>query len=171
MPETINGREITRNAAAFQAVLDTVEQDHQLVLNKMQALKDAVCELLDLDTGDPGPVLDRLWDSNEYFATQFASHLAEEEAALFPLLERLHSEGPALVNRLRREHGEIRRKREELGNCLELAVELKEGLTPTVIRDVLTYGWELWALLDDHARLETQAVHQCLMQSLAGAPQ
>ena len=38
-----------------------------------------------------------------------------------------------------------------------------------VLRDLLAYGWELWELLDNHAHAETQAVHQCVAQSLAGA--
>jgi iron-sulfur cluster repair protein YtfE (RIC family) len=153
------------NTAEIRAALNTVEQDHRLVLNKMQALKDAVNQLLDPEDSDLEPVLHRLRDSNEFFATQFASHMAEEETTLFPLLEQLQPEGPALVARLRQEHAEIRRKREEFGNCLELAVELEEGLTTMVRRDLLAYGWELLELLDNHAHAETQAVHQCVMTS------
>ena len=70
------------------------------------------------------------------------------------------------MDRLRREHAEIRRKREELDNCLALAGELEDGLPKRVLRDLLTYGWELWELLDNHAHTETQAVHQCITQSV-----
>jgi hemerythrin-like domain-containing protein len=148
------------------AALNTVEQDHQLVLDKMRALKETVSCLL--EPGDTGPrrALDRLRDLNEYFATHFAAHLEEEEATLFPFLERCNPAGPELVARLRREHGEIRRKREEFGNCLEVASELEDDLPRQVLRDLLDYGWDLWEFLDHHAHLETQAVHQCIGRSL-----
>jgi hypothetical protein len=75
-------------------------------------------------------------------------------------------DGPELVACLRREHEELRRKREEFGNCLELAIELEGGLTKTVLRDLLGYGWDLWDLLDKHAHVETRALHQYLARSL-----
>jgi hypothetical protein len=34
-----------------------------------------------------------------------------------------------------------------------------------VLRDLLTYGWDLWELLDDHARTEARAVHRYLAQT------
>jgi len=158
------------NVAEFRVALKTVEQDHRLVLEKVQALKDAVSCLLEPEASDPRPVLDRLRDSDAYFATQFASHMEEEEATLFPILEQHQPDGPELVARLRREHEEIRCKREEFANCLAVAIELENGLTKMVLRDLLAYGWELWELLDSHAHVETQAVHQCLTRFLRQAP-
>jgi hemerythrin-like domain-containing protein len=156
------------NANPFLAALDTVEQDHRLVLDKMQALKDAVGCLLDPRDTNPRRVLERLQDLNDYFATQFASHLEEEETTLFPLLEQQEAGGPELVAHLRAEHGEILSKREELENCLEVASGLEERLPRAVVRDLLGYGWELWELLDHHAHAETRAVHRCLARSLLG---
>jgi hypothetical protein len=66
---------------------------------------------------------------------------------------------------LRREHAEIRRRCQELGNCLEVADDLENEFPRMVLRDLLTYGWELWELLDDHARTETRAVHRYLAQT------
>jgi hypothetical protein len=38
-----------------------------------------------------------------------------------------------------------------------------------VLVNLLIYGWDLWEILDNHALRETQALHQCLTQSLKGA--
>jgi len=156
------------NANPFQAALDTVEQDHLLVLNKMQALKDIVGCVLNLEDTNSYRVLKRLQDLNDYFVTHFASHMEEEERTLFPLLEQQEAGGPELVAHLRAEHGEILRKREELGNCLAVASGLEDHLPRAVLRDLLCYGWELWELLDHHAHAETRAVHRCLARSLLG---
>jgi len=156
------------NVDPFLAALNTVEQDHRLVLEKMQALKDAVGCVLNLEDTNPRRVLKRLQDLNDYFVSHFASHMDEEETTLFPLLEQQDAGGPELVVHLRAEHGEILRKREELGNCLEVATGLEDHLSRAVLRDLLSYGWELWELLDHHAHAETRAVHRCLARSLLG---
>jgi hypothetical protein len=148
------------SATELTAVLNTVEQDHRLVLGKMHALKDAVTCLLEPGAIDARPILARLQQSNEFFATQFEAHLEEEERTLFPFLERQPPEGPALVARLRRDHAEIRRLREEFGKCLAVAQEIEDGPPKMVLRDVFAYGWELLDVLDHHANAETRAVHQ-----------
>ena len=150
------------NAAELTAALATVEQDHQLVLDQVQALKDAVTALLEPEVGDLPGVLDRLRQSNAFFATHLEAHLDEEEVTLFPLLEQLRPEGAELVARLRREHEMVRSKREEFDSCLHVALELEGAVTRTVIWDLLVYGWELWEILDRHAHDETRGVHQCL---------
>jgi hypothetical protein len=157
------------NAAQFQAALNTVEQDHQAALDNVQSLKETVCLLLDPDNRNPARVLDRLREIQHYFATQFEAHMEEEETTLFPLLERYRPEGTGLVARLRREHEEIRRKRQELGDCLEVAQGLEGGAPHMVLLDVLGYGWDLWERLDTHAHAESRALHECLAQSLPGA--
>jgi hemerythrin-like domain-containing protein len=154
------------DVADFVTALNTVEQDHRLVLEKMQALKDTASCLLEPEDRNCRGALGRLREINDYFATHFAAHMAEEESTLFPFLERQHTEGSDLVARLRRDHEEIRRQREEFGNCLEFAVELEDGVTKMVLRDLLTYGHSLWELLDEHAHVETQAVHQCIGRHL-----
>jgi iron-sulfur cluster repair protein YtfE (RIC family) len=154
------------NADEFLAALNTVEQDHRLVLEKVQSLKDAVGWLLDPQGVDGEKVLDKFRVLNEYFATQFAAHMAEEETTLFPLLERRAPDGAALVARLREAHTEINQKREELESCLEVATDLEDGPPRMVLRDLVAYGWELWKALDDHAHAETRAVQECLDRSL-----
>jgi hypothetical protein len=155
------------NATELAAALDTVEQDHRLVLEKMQMLKDIVHHLFDIEGLDARPVVGRLGDLNKYFATEFEAHLEEEEVTLFPLLERHQPGGRDLVSRLRQEHGELRRKRADFEKCLDVAGELMDPLPRAVLRDLLTYGWELWDLLDNHALTETRAVQQCIADSLA----
>jgi hypothetical protein len=113
-------------------------------------------------------VLEQLRASNDYFATEFAAHLEEEERTLFPLLERYAPGGDDLVARLRQEHAEIRRRREELGNCIEVAAELEDSFPKAILRDLLMYSWELWTLLDSHAHGETRAVHDCVARSARG---
>jgi hemerythrin-like domain-containing protein len=157
------------NRAEFQAALDTVEQDHQAVLDNVQTLKETVTLLLDPDATEPEPVLDRLREVHAYFATQFEAHMEEEETTLFPLLEPYRPEGKELVARLRREHDEIRRKTKELGDCLDVARGLEGGPPQMVLLDVLGYGWDLWELLDNHAHVESRALHECLAQSLPAA--
>lgn len=153
------------NAADLLPALNTVEQDHRLVLDKMRALKETASYLLDPEATDPRKVLARLHELHDYFTTQFTTHLEEEEKTLFPLLEQYAPGGPELVARLRREHAEIRRRGEELGNCLGVADELEGAFPDRVLRDLLAYGWDLWDLLDDHARTETQAVHRYFAQT------
>jgi hemerythrin-like domain-containing protein len=149
------------NANLLRA-LSVVEEDHQIVLAKMQALRETVQHLL-----EPGPdgldrALRRLRDLHAYFVTAFESHVTEEETALFGVLEQGHPTGRDLVARLRQEHETIRRRCEELGNSLAVATDLEDRLPRVVVRDLLTYGWEFWEVLDQHAYVETQAVHQCL---------
>src|SRR3954453_21500861 len=128
------------NATEVMAALETVEQDHRLVLDKAQALKETVSCLLDPKGMDPRRVLDRLQEISEYCATQLEAHMEEEETTQFPFLERHTPEGPELVARLRSEHDEIRRRREEFDNCLKVAAELEDGLPRAVQRDLLGYG-------------------------------
>ena len=154
------------NAAASVAALNTVEEDHRLVLEKMRALREAISWLI--SPGGPGRrrALDRLREVHDYFATHFAAHLLEEETTLFPYLRRCLPDGPDLVARLQAEHAEIRRKREEFGNCLDVAAELGDGLPSAVVNDLLVFGWELWDLLDHHAHAETYAVQRCVARPL-----
>ncbi len=153
------------NAADLLPALNTVEQDHRLVLDKVRALKETASYLLDPGGIDPRQILDRLHKLHDYFTTQFTAHLEEEETTLFPLLAQHQPGGPELVARLRREHADIRRLCEELGNCLGVANELEGEFPRRVLRDLLAYGWDLWELLDDHARTETRAVHRYLAQT------
>jgi hemerythrin-like domain-containing protein len=147
------------NANLLRA-LSVVEEDHQIVLAKMQALRETVQHLL-----EPGPdgldrALRRLRDLHAYFVKAFESHMVEEETALFGLLEQRHPTGRDLVARLRQEHDTIRRHCEEFGGSLAVATDLEDRLPRVVVRDLLTYGWEFWEALDQHAYVETQAVHQ-----------
>ena len=154
------------NAAESVAALDTVEEDHRLVLEKMRALRDAISWLI--SPGGPGVcrALQRLREVHDYFATHFAAHLLEEERTLFPYLRKNLPDGADLVARLQAEHTEIRRKREEFGNCLDVAAELGDGLPSAVVNDLLVFGWELWDILDHHAHAETYAVQRCLARCL-----
>jgi hypothetical protein len=156
------------NDAASLAALSTVEEDHRLLLEKVRALHEAVSCLLERGESAARRALSRLRGLHEYFATHLASHVADEEAALFPYLERHSPGGPELVARLRREHDAITRRHEEFGNSLAVAGELEDGLPRAVLRDLLAYGWELWEVLDSHAGLETRAVHRCLTRCLGG---
>jgi hemerythrin-like domain-containing protein len=157
------------NAVEALPALNTVEQDHRLVLDRMRALKETVGYLADAAGADPRKGLPRLRELQDYFAKQFKLHMEEEETTLFPLLEGRTREGHELVAHLRKEHAEIRRLSEELGSCLEVASELEERLPRAVLRDVLHYGWALWELLDSHAHAETRAVHKFIAQTFADA--
>ena len=153
------------NVIGVMAALNTVEQDHRLVLDRMQALKETVNCLTDRHADEVRQILLQLREINKYFATEFSCHMDEEEQTLFPLLEQYHPEGKEVVVGLRMEHDTIRRWCEEFGNGLQVALDLEDGLNKTVLRDVFIYGWRLWELLDDHAHLETQAIHRCLESS------
>ena len=158
------------NTAGPVAALKTVEEDHRLVLEKMRALREAISWLI--SPGSPGPrrALERLREAHAYFATHFAAHLLEEERTLFPYLRKRLSDGADLVARLQAEHAEIRRKREEFGNCLDVATDLGDDLPRAVVNDLLCFGWELWDILDHHAHAETYAVQRCLARALPADP-
>ena len=102
------------------AALNTVEQDHRLVLERMQALKDSVEWLMHRTSEDARQTLLQLREINKYFATEFICHLEEEEQTLFPLVEQCNPEGREQVARLRTEHDTIRRGCQELDNCLQV---------------------------------------------------
>jgi hemerythrin-like domain-containing protein len=154
------------NAATVIAVMDIVEEDHRMVLEKTRALKDTVDCLMVPDDKGLTEALHRLQRLNHYFASHFATHIAEEDQVLLPFLERQSPAGPELVAGLRRQHAEIVRKREELADCLNVADDLEGGPPQMVIADLVAYGLELWDLLDSHARDETQAVHECIKAAL-----
>jgi len=108
------------------AVLNTVEQDHVLVLENIRALKEAVTALMRPPTKiDVRAVLEQLCDSQCYFNGRFESHMEEEERTLFPFLARQKPCGPRVVAQLRQEHGEIRHLREKFGNSLDLALKMR----------------------------------------------
>ena len=148
------------------AALETVEQDHQLVLDRVQALKEMVAALMAPEDLDAPRVFGRLRELDNYFVTQFATHMDGEEKTLFPLLEQLPPEGTALAERLRQEHTTLRRKLDEFNGALEIAVALQDRPPRAVLRDLLTYAWDLWEQLDRHAHDETQCVHACLDRHL-----
>lgn len=156
------------NANEIMAALGTVEQDHELVLEKIRALRTVVGLLLEPKDFDPRRVLSQLREIRDYLATQLEAHFEEEDETLFPILEQQSPNGPQLVASLRQEHDEIRRKREEFTNCLEVATELEDNLPRAVLRDLVIDGWELWSLLDHHANAETEGVQECVAQALAG---
>jgi hypothetical protein len=153
------------NTAELVNALNTVEEDHELVLHKVRALKEAVVGLVDPVDEAAEQAVERLRGMHAYFDTRFEAHMEEEERTLFPLLEKCLPDGPKLAARLRDEHRNIRRRRTEFGDCLEIAEDLEGGTPRMVLRDLLEYGWELWELLDNHAHAETSAVQQCLLQS------
>jgi hemerythrin-like domain-containing protein len=126
------------NAAELKAAVDTVEQDHELVLEKLKALKDTIYCLLEPAKTTSGEMVDELVEFNKYFATKFESHLDEEETTLFPLLEKHTSTGPEIVARLRQQHKEIRRKRQEFEDCLESAArQEEEHIAPSILQQLL----------------------------------
>jgi hemerythrin-like domain-containing protein len=168
MPERTG--EVTMNVTGVMAALNTVEQDHRLVLERMQALKDSVDWLMSRTPEGARQALLQLREINKYFATEFTCHLEEEEQTLFPLLKQCNPEGREQVARLRTEHDTLRRGCQELEDCLQVAIELEDGLRKAVLRDIFIYGWRLWKLLDDHAHLETQMIHQCLEGALLNEP-
>jgi hemerythrin-like domain-containing protein len=147
------------------AALETVEQDHELVLERIQALHEMVAALLapEIDTTQ---VFGQLHELNNYFVTQFANHLDEEDRTLFPMLEQLAPDGAGLVERLRQEHTALQSKLDEFSKCLDVACELQDRPPRVVLRDLLTYTWDLWDLLDKHANTETQGIHACLGRHL-----
>jgi iron-sulfur cluster repair protein YtfE (RIC family) len=150
------------NATEFTAALHTLEKDHELVLEKMHALKETIGRLLSPDGLDTARELRKLRELDAYFAIELMTHMDEEEITLFPLLERQHPQGAALALRLRQEHEEIRRKLNAFNNSLGVAQELNDNLPRAVLWDLVVDGWELWELLDEHARLETDGVRQCV---------
>jgi hemerythrin-like domain-containing protein len=153
------------NDSEVMAALNTIEQDHRLVLDRMHALKETVSCLMYRRAEDVRQVLLKLREINKYFSTEFTCHSDEEEQTLFPFLEQDNPKRNELVERLRAEHDTIRRRCEELDNSLQVALDLEDGLNKTVLRDVYIYGWQLWELLDDHARVETQAIRHSLESS------
>ena len=153
------------DATAFADALNTVEQDHQLVLDQMQALKELVAALTAPEALAPR-VFGQLRELDNFFVTQFATHLDEEEKTLFPLLEQFPPDGSALAARLREEHTALRRAVEDFSNCLGVAVELQDRPPRAVLRDLLGYAWNLWDLLDRHAHAETQGIHDCVSRRM-----
>ncbi len=150
------------NARAFAEAYATLEQDHELVLDRVQALREMVVELMTPEAIDAPRVFARLHELENFFSTQFVTHLDEEENTLFPLLELFPPEGPALAKQLRQEHDELRRKLEEFSSCLTIAIELQDRPPATVIEDLLVYTWDLWELLDEHAYEETRGLKRAL---------
>jgi hypothetical protein len=146
------------------AALKVVEDDHQLVLEKVQALGKALRCLSGAGDRQPNRVITILQGFNDFLAGRLASHLEEEERMLFPFLEGSFPEGSSLVARLRMDHRALLSKSQEFANCLEIAAELVDGgLTRAVVLDLVAFGLELWELLDAHAHNETQAIRQCLV--------
>jgi hemerythrin-like domain-containing protein len=136
IPESGTEGETMLNATKVLAALATIEQDHRLVLERMQALKETVNCLMYQGTNDIRQVLFKLREINKYFSTEFLCHSDEEEQTLFPLLEQENPEGKSLVARLRAEHDTLRRRCEEFDNSLQFAFDLEGGLNKTVLRDV-----------------------------------
>jgi len=150
------------NVAEFTAALNTVEQDHQIVLDRVQNLKEMVNHLLAPESLDAPWVLGRLRELDGFFATQLMTHMDEEEITLFPLLEQRQPEGAALTAQLRQEHKEIRRGLDAFNSSLGVALDLQDGPPRAVLWDLLIDAWELWEILDKHAHAETEGVRQCL---------
>lgn len=153
----------------FLAVLHTVEQDHEIVLHQLKVLKNAIDCLVEPERVEPRAILERLRQSNDYFARTFAAHMAEEERTLFRLLQDHGSLGAEIVAGLKSEHVQISSLREEFGNCLQIALELADQPPRQVLRDLATYGWHLWEALDQHAHRENQAVRQFPGQTFLAA--
>jgi hemerythrin-like domain-containing protein len=154
------------NVVVLAAALDTVEQDHQLVLDRVQALKEMVAALVSPGDLDAERVFGRLRELDNFFVTQFTVHMDEEEKTLFPLLEQFAPDGATLAEQLRQEHTTLRARLDAFSNCLGVALDLQDRPPRVVLRDLLTFGWQLWELLDKHAHAETRGIHECLDREL-----
>lgn len=149
------------------AALRIVEQDHQLVVEKAQALRSALAYLRETGDRQAPQVIGNLRRLNEFFESHLAAHMEDEERTLYPLLENSMVEGSALVDQLTAEHTAIVTKYREFADCLQIAAEVGEdGLAHSVVLDLLAFGLDLWEALDAHARTETQAIRQCLVSAL-----
>ena len=157
------------DVALLTDALGTLEQDHQLVQDRVQALKEMVAVLTGAEDIDAPRVFGRLRELDNYFVTQFATHMDEEEKTLFVLLEQFPPEGVALVERLRQEHTELRGKLDDFTSCLTVALDLQDRPPRAVLRDLMIATWDLWEFLDEHAHAETQGIHDCLKRHLSAA--
>lgn len=158
------------DAKALAEAYATLEQDHELVLDRVQALHQMVLALTAPERLVASSLFAQLRELDNYFSTQFATHLEEEEQTLFPLLEQFPPRGPELVKQLRQEHDELRRRLDEFSSCLSVAIDLQDRPPKTVLEDLLVYTWDLWELLDRHAHDETRGVNECVKQYLRGDP-
>jgi hemerythrin-like domain-containing protein len=150
--------------AEYVAAIDTLEQDHELVLDRMQTLKEILGCLMQPSGINAPQVFGRLRELSDFFSTQLTIHMDEEEKTLFPLLEKCSPEQSPVVKQLREEHEMFRRKMAEFESSLAVAQDLQDRPPAVVLRDLLIDASELWELLDKHAHTETKAVHACLNQ-------
>jgi iron-sulfur cluster repair protein YtfE (RIC family) len=165
LPQSRRKEVMTMDATQLKAAVNIVEQDHQLVLENLRALKDTVYCLMEPAKTSSGEVVTRLDEFNKFFTSQFEDHLKEEETTLFPLLEKDGSGGAEVVARLRKDHDDIRRKRSEFESCLKIAAaSQEENIPPSILRDLLRYGLDFWEQLDTHAHFESRELHRCISQ-------
>jgi hemerythrin-like domain-containing protein len=153
----------------LMSAMNMVETDHQLVVEKLQLLKDALGCLMDSERNATS-LVKRIYELSKVIASRFSTHVAQQEIRLLPFLVQNLPEEPGLVATLRNEHERIERKSAELSNCLKVALELEEKLPHAVLWDVMTYGWELWELLDGHAHRETAAIRRCFAKFVQTIP-
>jgi hemerythrin-like domain-containing protein len=152
----------------LMAVMNGVQEDHAQVLEKLQALREALASLAEPDRS-PQSVLRWLHEVNTSFGKRFAEHAAEEEKTLFPFLTENLPDEPNLVASLRQEHVQIRKKFADFASCMDVGEEV-DGPPRAILLDVLSFGWELLDLLDRHASSVTRAVQQCFSRFVRSVP-
>ena len=150
------------------AVLKTVEDEHQVLLEKVQALRTGLGSLRDARAFQSQQTIQTLQSLGSYFTTSLALHLHDDEQRLLPLLEQSGAEGVSLMEVVKKDHAAILAKLEVFADCLEVAAELDDGdLSRTALVDLTIFGTELCDLLDVHIRREMQAICDCLHCRLA----
>jgi hemerythrin-like domain-containing protein len=156
------------NLDQFMTALKILEDDHQLVLENLQALRNASHYLSEIGEPRTQKVAAMLRKANDYLGTRLTAHLSEDESFLFPFLEKAIPDGGTLVARLRSDHATILEKRQEFAHLLEVAAQLEnDGRSKAVLFDLLAMGFKQCELLDAHAHNETQAIRQCIAARLS----
>jgi hypothetical protein len=152
----------------LMSAMNWIEDDHQLVVDKLRALQQALGCLREPGS-DAARFLRRLQTFNQAIAARFSAHVAQQEVHVLPYLQNNLPDEPGLVATLREEHEKIKSKLGEWDSCLKVALQL-ESVPHAVLLDILAYGWEVWELLDRHAHRETTALGRCFGRFLQAVP-
>ncbi|MDP2730165.1 MAG: hemerythrin domain-containing protein [Dehalococcoidales bacterium] len=141
---------------------DILRQEHENVLQKLDALEGVISRLHEKDA-----IAAQLKDLASFFNTDFWTHFAKEEEALFPELEKFIPRDAGPVGVMLMEHDELRKTNTEIQRAIDEYFTGSDSLQASAV--IQNHGNSFIMVLRDHINKENNILFMMADMHLDGS--